>query len=266
MGIFKSIKKAFKKIVKGVKKVFKKVGQFVGKIMSSKIGKILMIGLTVFTLGTALMAGAGAFAGSTAPTLFGKVVAGGKEFALALVGKGGAKAAEVGANAANTAGAAGAFGTPVGAGVNTAGVAGNVAEGVAAANTAGSAGAFGTAATGVQAAGGSTGVLSKAAQMAKNVASIGADAASGLAGGAWNALKSPTGMMIAGQTAAGYANARMAAEAEQARLDQEVADNASWTDNAPGVIDANTIAKPLDPRRFNPNFVAPQEQSPMMVG
>jgi len=66
--------------------------------------------------------------------------------------------------------------------------------------------------------------------------------------------------------AAGYANARMAAEAEQARLDQEVADNASWTDNAPGVIDANTIAKPLDPRRFNPNFVAPQEQSPMMVG
>ena len=263
MGIFKSIKKAFKKIVKGVKKVFKKVGQFVGKIMSSKIGKILMIGLTVFTLGTALMAGAGAFAGSTAPTLFGKVVAGGKEFALALVGKGGAKAAEVGANAANTAGAAGAFGTPTAATTVSTG--------------AGAFGGPGTAATGVQAAGGSTGVLSKAAQMAKNVASIGADAASGLAGGAWNAaselaggawnaLKSPTGMMIAGQAATGYANARMAAEAEQARLDQEVADNASWTDNAPGVIDANTIAKPLDPRRFNPNFVAPQEQSPMMVG
>ena len=257
MGIFKSIKKAFKKIVKGVKKVFKKVGQFVGKIMSSKIGKILMIGLTVFTLGTALMAGAGAFAGSTAPTLFGKVVAGGKEFALALVGKGGAKAAEVGANAANTAGAAGAFGTPVGAGVNTAGVAGNVAEGVAAANTAGSAGAFGTAATAAK-----PGLLTTAKNAFRAAASAPVEtvvnAAGGLAGSAWNFAKSPTGMNLIGNAASGYAQARLLAEQEQARLDQEQRDASSWKDSVPGVIDANTIAKPLDPRRFNPNFVAPE--------
>lgn len=264
MGLFKSIKKVFKKIVKGVKKVFKKIGKFVGKIMSSKIGKILMIGLTVFTLGTALMAGAGAFsaAGAAGGNLFTQVVAGGKEFALALVGKGGT---DVAANAATTQTAGGTINMDV-LGKSTkafTGTAGPVAPTVSsAAQLAGSSTAAGTA----QAATTGTGFLSKAAQMGKNVASAPVDAAGSLGSAAWNTLKTPTGMMVAGNAASGYAQARLAAEAEQARVDKEAADNASWTNSVSGPIDANTVATPLDPRRFNPNFVAPQEQSPMKAG
>ena len=253
MGIFSSIKKAFKKVVKGVKKVFKKVGKFVGKIASSKIGKILMIGLTVFTLGSALMAGASAFssAGAAGGSLFNQVVAGGKEFALALVGKGSANAAPV-----NPAVAPSGVNMDV-VGKATQGLtgpAGPVAPTVSsAAQAAGS-----PTAAGLTSAATNPGILETAKNAASAVASAPVQAAKSAAGSlgqaAWGALKSPTGMMIAGQTAAGYANARMAAEAEQARLDAEEADKATWINNKPGVIDANPIAKPLDPRRFNPNF------------
>jgi|GEM_PF-5843709 len=253
MGIFKSVGKFFKKIARGVKKVFKKVGKFVGKIMSSKIGKILMIGLTVFTLGTALIAGAGAFsaAGAAGGNLFTQLVAGGKEFALALVGKSGAAPV-------NPAIAPSGVNLDV-LGKTTQGLTGTVGPVAPTISSAAQAAASPTAA-GLNTAATTTGggFLSKAADLAKSAAAAPLQTASNAAGSvgpaAWNFAKSPTGMNLVGNAASGYAQARLIAEQEQARLDQEAADRTTWTDNMPQVIDANTNAKPLDPRRFNPNF------------
>lgn len=83
MGLFKKIKKAFKKVVKGVKKVFKKVTKFVGKIAGSKWGKALLLASAVVTGGMALAAGFQGFTG-TAGTFLTKFVAGAKEFVGAL--------------------------------------------------------------------------------------------------------------------------------------------------------------------------------------
>lgn len=67
MGLFKSIKKAFKKVVKGVKKVVKKVVKGVKKVAkkigSSKILKALAIAAAVVVTGGAAI---GAFTGGTA--------------------------------------------------------------------------------------------------------------------------------------------------------------------------------------------------------
>tara|TARA_A100001011_G_scaffold264059_2_gene272659 strand:- start:4867 stop:5913 length:1047 start_codon:yes stop_codon:yes gene_type:complete len=67
MGLFKSIKKAFKKVVKGVKKVVKKVVKGVKKVAkkigSSKILKALAIAAAVIVTGGAAI---GAFTGGTA--------------------------------------------------------------------------------------------------------------------------------------------------------------------------------------------------------
>lgn len=83
MGLFSSIKKAFKKVFKGIKKVFKKVGKFIGKIAGSKWGKILLTAAAIFTGGMALMAGWGAFTGTTG-TFMTKFVAGAKGFMAGL--------------------------------------------------------------------------------------------------------------------------------------------------------------------------------------
>ena len=215
-----------------------------------------MIGLTVFTLGTALMAGAGAFsaAGTAGGNLFTQVVAGGKEFALALVGKGSADAA---ANAATVQTANGTINMDV-LGKSTQALTGSAGPVAPTVSSAAQAAASPTAAAGVQAATTGTGFLSKAAQMVKNVASAPVKTAGEAGSAAWNFAKSPTGMNLVGNAASGYAQARLLAEQEQARLDQEERDASSWKDSVPGVIDANTQAKPLDPRRFNPNFVAPE--------
>tara|TARA_R100001126_G_scaffold102596_2_gene87602 strand:- start:1396 stop:2361 length:966 start_codon:yes stop_codon:yes gene_type:complete len=67
MGLFKSIKKAFKKVVKGVKKVVKKtvkgIKKVVKKVSSSKILKALAIAAAVVVTGGAAI---GAFTGGTA--------------------------------------------------------------------------------------------------------------------------------------------------------------------------------------------------------
>src|SRR5688572_24276062 len=83
MGLFSKIKKGIKGIFKGVKKAFKSVIKGVGKILSSKFGKILLGAIAVFTAGTALIAGAGAFT-STAGGFMTKFVAGAKEFVATL--------------------------------------------------------------------------------------------------------------------------------------------------------------------------------------
>lgn len=106
MGLFKKIKKGLSKVWKGIKKGFKKVMSKVGKFLNSKWGKILMIVASVFTLGTAMMAGYTAWTQATGSVLQ-KFVAAGGDFVRSLVGmqtKYGAKGSlKAGADAAKGA-------------------------------------------------------------------------------------------------------------------------------------------------------------------
>lgn len=111
MGIFKSIKKAVKSVAGGVKKVFSKAMGFVGKITQNKWFKVAMIAASVFTLGTALVAGAGAFGASAAAgnTFMTNFVAGAQQFASALanpIAAAKSQIAQLGGAAQGAAGAA----------------------------------------------------------------------------------------------------------------------------------------------------------------
>lgn len=83
MGLFSSIKKAFKKVVKGVKKIVKKVvggvKKVVKKIGSSKILKALAIAAAVVVTGGAAI---GAFGGKLATTKFGSWMVGASQKVL----------------------------------------------------------------------------------------------------------------------------------------------------------------------------------------
>lgn len=83
MGLFSSIKKAFKKVVKGVKKVVKKVvggvKKVVKKIGSSKILKALAVAAAVVVTGGAAI---GAFGGKLATTKFGSWMVGASQKVL----------------------------------------------------------------------------------------------------------------------------------------------------------------------------------------
>ena len=83
MGLFKSIKKAFKKVVKGVKKVVKKVVKGVKKVVkkigSSKILKALAIAAAVVVTGGAAL---GAFGGSLATSTVGSWMVGASQSVL----------------------------------------------------------------------------------------------------------------------------------------------------------------------------------------
>jgi hypothetical protein len=159
MGIFSGIGKAFKSVFKGIMKVFAPILKPLGKLMNSSLGKAIMIGLSIFTLGTAMVAGYGAFAATSAAQAAGTAsggfvaafVEGGKAFLSTLVGKGaeeGAKTAAAGAEGAvqgiETAGIieGGAGAAIEGATQATASTGGALAEGAA------GSGAFGPGATG----------------------------------------------------------------------------------------------------------------------
>ena len=83
MGLFSSIKKAFKKVIKGVKKVVKKVvggvKKVVKKIGSSKILKALAVAAAVVVTGGAAI---GAFGGKLATTQFGSWMVGASQKVL----------------------------------------------------------------------------------------------------------------------------------------------------------------------------------------
>lgn len=212
MGLFSKIKKAVKGVFKGIKKVFKKVMTKIGKVLSSKWGKALMLALAVFTAGTALVAGAGAFS-STAGTFMTKFVAGAKEFIGALANPfGKAKeliggAGKAAAGAANTAASSAAAGAAEGA------------AGAAGAATAPMDVLAGGAVEATQAATAATGAVAPAAaQAATQAATTAANVAkpgllSRAATGAMNFLKSPGGGTLVGNVAQG-----MAAGAQQEEL------------------------------------------------
>lgn len=88
MGILKKIGKAIGSVFNGIKKVFRAVMKPINKILGSKWGKVLMTALSIFTLGSALLAGGAEFlavraAGSGYISSF---VAGGKAFIGSLLG------------------------------------------------------------------------------------------------------------------------------------------------------------------------------------
>lgn len=86
MGLFSSIKKAFKKIFSGIKKVFKKVVGVVGKIAGSKWGKILLTAAAIFSGGMALVGGVQGWTAAAAEGagFMGKFVSAAKGFMSAL--------------------------------------------------------------------------------------------------------------------------------------------------------------------------------------
>jgi len=84
MGIFKSIGGFFKKIWDGITRVFSKIMKPIAKLLDSKLGKALMLAVSIFTMGTALLAGVKGFA--SASGFINKFVAGGQEFINSLLG------------------------------------------------------------------------------------------------------------------------------------------------------------------------------------
>ena len=109
MGLFKKLKKAVKGVFSGIGNVFKKVLKPFQKILSSKWGKILMIAASIFTLGTAMMAGYTAWT-QAGGNMLAKFVASGKDFIFSLIGKQtvyGAKGSLAAGKAAAEAGKAG---------------------------------------------------------------------------------------------------------------------------------------------------------------
>ena len=101
MGLLDSVKKIGSKISGavssvwgGVKNVFKKAMGAFGKFMGTKIGKVIMVGLAIFTLGTALAAGASAWSTASAvaasqgaaPSLMANVMAAGSATMSSLTG------------------------------------------------------------------------------------------------------------------------------------------------------------------------------------
>lgn len=209
------------KVGKGIKKAFKKVGKFVGKLASSKFGKILLIAATVFTLGTALVVGGAAFA-STAGTFAAKFVAAGKAFVGALASP--LKAAKGLFNAPVTSGA--------GATAATASKAASVAEAVGA--TAPAATPVGAlAGEGVAAAAGAGGanlaplaVPTLAAPTAPAISSGLISGAANVASKVGNFATSAPGLQLIGSSAQGFAAGKAQEEVlKEQRREREFYDN-----------------------------------------
>lgn len=99
MGLFSKIGDAFSSIWKGVKKVFSKIMKPIAKFLDSDIGKALMMAVSVFSMGSALLAGGKGFLAGEG--FIGKFINGGKEFLNSLIGT---KFETVGDKAATAAG------------------------------------------------------------------------------------------------------------------------------------------------------------------
>ena len=100
MGLFSSIGKALSGIWSGIKKVFKSVMKPISKLLNSKLGKVLMLAVSVFSMGSALLAGGKGFLAGEG--FIGKFINGGKEFLNSLLGTKLDTAAPPGVDAAGT--------------------------------------------------------------------------------------------------------------------------------------------------------------------
>jgi hypothetical protein len=90
MGLLSKIWKGVKNVFRGILEVFKPILEPISKFLDSKVGKALMIGLSIFTLGSAMIAGYGAFNASMAAGngFINSFVEGGKQFVATILGKG----------------------------------------------------------------------------------------------------------------------------------------------------------------------------------
>jgi hypothetical protein len=95
MGLFSGLWKGIKSIFGGIMKVFAPILEPLAKALNTGIGKAIMIGLAIFTLGTALIAGAGAFGTSMAAGngFISSFVTGAGEFMGTLLGTSAAEGA-----------------------------------------------------------------------------------------------------------------------------------------------------------------------------
>jgi len=123
MGFLSKIGKGIKNVFGGIMKVFQPILEPVAKFLNTGLGKAIMIGLSIFTLGSAMIAAQGMYAATMASSgsFVQAFVAGGKQFfTTMLTGKGfegapaapGAetvKAAAEGASSAIETGGAGAL-------------------------------------------------------------------------------------------------------------------------------------------------------------
>ena len=242
MGLLKKIGKGFKKVYSGIGKVFKKVFKGLGKFLSSKWGKGLMIALSVFTMGTALMAGAAAWNSAAAGSSFlTKFVAASKGFIGALMGTGGAAKDAAGAGAGVGAeqavqGAAQA----TGAVQELAGPAGEIAANVADPLT-------GIAKAANAGAGAGSGAVDVAGELGKTFANVGSQVSEGLRGfvptsGRGNMLtkllkgtgefaKSKGGGQLIGSVLKGYAENKSIEEMENKRRKETRRFNRLWAES-----------------------------------
>lgn len=105
MGFLSKVWSGIKDVFKGILKVFEPILKPLGKLMNSSFGKALMIGLSIFTLGSAMVAGYGAFTAAQAAGqgFIASFVEGGKVFLSTLTGIGGKEGAAGAAEGASTA-------------------------------------------------------------------------------------------------------------------------------------------------------------------
>ena len=102
MGFLSKVWEGVKNVFKGILSVFEPILKPIGKFLNTSFGKALMIGLSIFTLGSAMVAGYGAFTAAQAAGqgFIASFVEGGKVFLSTLTGMGGKEGA-TGATQAN---------------------------------------------------------------------------------------------------------------------------------------------------------------------
>jgi hypothetical protein len=84
MGLFSALGKALGGIWDGIKKIFAPIMKPIAKLLNSKLGKVLMLAVSVFSMGSALLAGGKGFLAGEG--FIGKFINGGKEFLNSLLG------------------------------------------------------------------------------------------------------------------------------------------------------------------------------------
>lgn len=220
MGLFSSIKKGFKKLFKGIKKVFGKVMGAIGKITGSKWGKMLMMGIAIFTGGMALMGGISGWtqAAAEGASFMGKFVSGAKGFLTALANPvdQAKKMFGAAADAGSVAAATGQTGAAAQAGQEVANVATATAEGSNIAGIGAGEAIAGGGKVATEAAGGTLAGAAKQAGQLVTEASPGfvgpPSSLAGKASGGWlskageiakDFITSPTGMQVIGGLATG---------------------------------------------------------------
>lgn len=132
MGFFSKLWGGIKDVFKGILNVFRPILEPVAKFLDTGIGKAIMAGLSIFTLGTAFVAAQGAYAATmTASQSFSQAfVAGAKQFfTTVLTGEGFEAGGQAGATAGATGQQAGQVGGELGKAAVDAGGMPNLVEG-----------------------------------------------------------------------------------------------------------------------------------------